>query len=138
MTTDISGHWRGQFFYPSDTAIIPANFDVSSVNFQAWITQSGNTITGETEEDNTFSRFSDATLPAKLDGYIAGPMINFSKKYLGGADARHTVNYNGMLSNNNTTIRGSWSVADWSGTFVMSRNTDTIKSSEYQKETVLA
>ena len=109
---NLSGLWLGSFSYPSGEG--------PTTPFMAKLVDSDGALSGEIVEPNTVG-FSPATLEAFLVGTRSGASVDFTKTYDGAADAAHSIDYVGRLSEDGNRIAGVWSMEGLDGTFEMYR-----------------
>jgi hypothetical protein len=108
----LTGLWTGAYRYPWAGAAVP---------FNARLEESGESLTGEIDEPNTFADPSAARLFASVRGARQALNVTFIKRYDGAAGQTHTVGYDGSVNPDFTRIDGEWSLAGSSGTFFMER-----------------
>jgi len=104
------------------------------VPFDAWLTESGGQISGETSEPGLPGEDSDTAF-ALISGTLAGRSVNFTKVYdsLGYAP----VIYDGEVDEDWTEVAGTWIIeGQLSGSFVMRRSTAGSEQEEEQVEEI--
>ena len=124
--TDLSGHWLGAYSYSSGGEPVP---------FDAWLTESGGQISGETSEPGFLSDDPDTAF-ALISGTRSGGSVNFTKVYdtLGYAP----VIYQGDVDEDCTEIAGTWTIeGQLTGSFVMRRSTAGAEQEEERVEEVV-
>jgi hypothetical protein len=109
---DLSGLWLGSFSYPAGQG--------PTTPFMARLVDAGGALSGETVEPNTIG-LSAETLDAFIVGRRDGASVDFTKTYDGAADAAHSIDYVGQLSEGGNRIAGVWSMEEMDGTFEMYR-----------------
>jgi hypothetical protein len=109
----VRGAWSGQYT-PADAAAAPTELDVS---FEV----TDGRLTGTMSEPRTFGPTGVARLDSELVGRVlATRQVVFMKTYTTpGVD--HSVQYVGALSEDGTTIAGTWQLQASSGTFTLTR-----------------
>jgi hypothetical protein len=108
----LSGLWTGAYRYRWSRGDVP---------FNARLEESGETLTGEIDEPNTFGDPSSTRLFASVRGSRQGAQVSFIKRYDGSGGRSHTVGYEGSVNADFTRIEGGWSLAGDSGAFFMER-----------------
>jgi hypothetical protein len=108
----LTGLWTGAYTYPWAEAAVP---------FNARLEETGESLTGEIDEPNTFADPSAARLFASVRGARQGMNVSFIKRYDGSAGQKHTIGYEGQVNADFTRIDGRWSLPDTSGSFFMER-----------------
>jgi hypothetical protein len=108
----LTGLWAGAYSYPWAEAAVP---------FNARLEESGESLTGEIDEPNTFADPSAARLFASVRGSRQGMNVSFIKRYDGSAGQKHTIGYEGQVNADFTRIDGRWSLPVTSGSFFMER-----------------
>jgi hypothetical protein len=109
---NLSGLWLGSFSYPGGAG--------PTTPFMAKLTDAGGSLSGETVEPNTMG-LSSETLEAFVVGTREGASVDFTKTYDGAADAAHSIDYVGRVSNDGNRIAGVWSMDGLDGSFEMYR-----------------
>ena len=123
---DVSGSWDGIFNYPRG---VPSNA------FRAELVEHAGAISGETHERSDAHHDRGATVVALLDGRRSGTDISFTKRYDDLVRAGHPVSYTGALSSEGDEITGTWNIpGEWSGTFIMVRQTRAGSAAKQQVE----
>lgn len=110
---NLGGRWDGTYAYPGQVGPKTA--------FLADLEDRQGAITGTITEPNLMGA-SGGTLRALVRGTRAGAAVDFTKTYDGAADAAHSVDYVGHLSEDGTMITGVWSLDRMDGTFEMRRD----------------
>jgi len=112
---NIEGFWYGVYHYTeARLAGIPLSFRQNPVAFRVqFVVDQAGTVTGTVADEMAYD------LPAQLDGTFDGSALRFIKRYLNdigptGARAR-PITYNGALSDDGTTLSGTWSIRGWFG-----------------------
>lgn len=109
---DLSGRWTGIFSYPAQ---FPPN------NFEAEIRDSGGVVTGVITQPREFFEEDGPPRQAVIDGRREGDTLTFVKFY-DDLD-RPTPHYHGRIQPGGDEVSGEWTIpGDWSGTFIMIRN----------------
>lgn len=104
--------WSGQYSYPSsDKPRAPVPFTLT-----LRVSADGS-LSGRTEEPNTFGDKSASKLYGTVRGNISGSGLQFTKTYDGTGGVSHSVVYNGNLSSDGSNVSGSWRIKDFSGAF---------------------
>jgi hypothetical protein len=109
---DLTGRWSGIFSYPAQ---LPPN------HFEAVIRDTGGLVTGVITQPREFFEGAGPPQQAVIDGRREGDTLTFVKFYddLG----RATPHYRGRIHSGGDEVEGEWSIpGDWSGTFIMIRN----------------
>ncbi|HEY0013760.1 MAG TPA: hypothetical protein VGB79_13015 [Allosphingosinicella sp.] len=109
---NLSGLWLGSFSYPGGAG--------PTTPFMAKLVDQGGSLSGETVEPNTMG-LSSETLEAFLVGTREGASVDFTKTYDGAADAAHSIDYVGQVSDDGNKIAGVWSMDGLDGSFEMYR-----------------
>ncbi len=109
---NLSGTWRGRYFYNNGQRPVP---------FVARLRDNGGFIRGRMREPNTFGRPGARFLSAFLRGRVTGRRVRLVKTYDGRGGQRHSVFYNGRLRRGGTVISGFWRLGGASGRFFMTR-----------------
>ena len=109
---DLSGLWTGSFSYPGGQG--------PTTPFLARLVDDGGDLSGTTIEPNTILPGGEE-LQAFLRGTRQGRSVDFTKTYDGAAEAAHSVDYVGQLSEGGNLITGVWSLEHLDGTFERSR-----------------
>ena len=117
---DMTGLWTGQYYYPE-----PGE---PPTGFVATISDNAGLLTGSTSEASEFLLGVDER--ADIRGTRSGPAVSFYKYYDGDGAYGHTVAYDGVLSTDGQQVRGSWSIDEYSGSFVMSRSLQACREEE--------
>ncbi len=112
--SNLSGFWVGQYSYEDSSA--------EPVDFDAEITQDGQTLSGITTEPNSFDPNGGELLTASITGATSGAALTFLKVYHGDESPYPPITYNGSLAADQQSINGIWMVDDFSGTFDMRRD----------------
>jgi hypothetical protein len=112
LRIDLSGLWLGSFSYPAGQG--------PTTPFMAKLVDADGALSGGTVEPNTVG-FSAGTLEAHIAGTRDGASVDFTKTYDGAADAAHSIDYVGRLSEDGNRIAGMWSMETLDGTFEMYR-----------------
>lgn len=114
--TSLSGLWTGVYRYASG---FPAG---GPVPFNARLEESGEAISGQIDEPNTYAHPAAKRLYATLTGARAGLDLTFIKKMDGTGGVTHSIYYEGAADSGLTRIEGAWRVSErCSGTFSMER-----------------
>lgn len=109
----LTGRWHGVYSYPAEPM---------PVYFVADLIQTGDSLSGSTEEAEKGQFGEPLTLTAHLSGTRAGMAVTFTKTYDGTGGWSHSVEYGGALSADGLEIDGRWAVPGvWSGSFLMIR-----------------
>lgn len=87
---DLSGTWLGTYWQEGD----PTRFELTLV-------QGGNTLSGRVLDDNYLGE-------GTLSGDIVGTRISFTKRYFNQAYSYYSVEYTGLVSEDEQTIQGNW------------------------------
>jgi hypothetical protein len=116
---DLSGEWRGIFNYPAGAP--PTEFVASLVD-------AGGTLTGTTVEPSLQS----GAVTARIDGRRTGSAVTFMKLYDRHDEGTYdSVAYRGAVDTEGLEITGRWSIpGDWSGTFIMVRESGVVADAE--------
>jgi hypothetical protein len=112
---DVAGLWRGGYAYAAGAGRPPAAFT-------AVIAQTPGGFEGTTCERATFGDRTTTTLTAVLrEGSVDGTgRVRFTKRYDGRGGASHEVVYDGTLSTDGSSIKGTWATSpSETGTFTM-------------------
>lgn len=101
--------WSGSYRYGNN----------QSVNFSLRLSVSSNgSLSGRTQEPNTFGNKSAASLFANVQGSVQGSGIRFTKTYDGTGGVNHSVSYSGTLGSDGKSMNGTWRIGnDNSGSF---------------------
>jgi hypothetical protein len=113
MYKNLTGRWLGRYDQPAQQPSVP---------FEADLVEEAGSLTGETQEPNTFRRELGPTLTAILSGGRTGQTVSFIKDYQG--FAQHGPVYLGEANAALTRIAGHWSfpgLPGLTGRFVMMR-----------------
>jgi hypothetical protein len=117
--TDLSGHWDGNYAYPSALQPIP---------FHIELRDSGGGLTGEVIEP----------APDYLTGSREGSAVRFTKIYDSLENFLDPVFYEGVVDDEECEISGTWRISPgWSGTFVMTRPKTEEAEEEAEEEVEL-
>jgi hypothetical protein len=111
----LTGLWAGAYRYRWSRG------DADAVPFNARLEETGDSVTGEIDEPNTFADPSTPRLFASVRGTRHGMNVSFIKRYDGAAGQTHAVGYEGIVNPDFTRIDGQWSVSGSSGAFFMER-----------------
>jgi hypothetical protein len=123
--TDLSGTWRGIFNYPEGDP---------PTGFVAVLRESGGMLTGEVEEPHIDGP-EGPPIGAVIEGRHEGAAVSFVKYYDAVDEDYDTVSYLGSVSADGSEITGRWEVSDdWSGTFIMTRETGPDAAEEEKAE----
>ncbi len=110
---DLSGVWRGLFSYPRDRP---------PVSFTAALTETGEWVTGSTEEHGARPEIAHRTLTATVQGRRTGRAVTFLKTYDADVRGYDSVRYEGRINHDASEIEGEWTIPGaWSGKFLMIR-----------------
>lgn len=110
---NLTGVWHGLYTYPEF---------FEPVYFMASLIHSGSILSGTIHESEVGETGAPLTLYAGVSGSVDRPGVEFAKTYDGSGGWSHTVMYSGLLSSDGSEIEGSWTVAGWSGRFLMMRS----------------
>ncbi len=110
-SSDLTGVWQGRYAYPLLGLDVP---------FTATLLDFGGTISGTTHEEDALGVVPQ-TLFASLSGRRTGEAVRFLKRYENAPETYGTVLYEGELRDDGHEIAGRWSVAGWTGAFLMVR-----------------
>ena len=120
---DLSGDWRGIFNYPGAGG--------PPTEFTAALTDSGGVLTGSTEEPSR----TGAVIAARIDGRRTGSAVTFMKLYDENQGDYDAVAYEGSVDADGLEITGRWSIpGDWSGTFIMVRESGVEEEASAEAE----
>ena len=109
----LTGIWEGLFSYPRR---------YRAALFTATLIETESRVSGSTHEQGQIGDNIGRMLYATLLGRRQGHRVLFVKTYEEGAGMRHTVEYDGTLSEDATEIEGRWFIPlSWSGRFIMVR-----------------
>jgi hypothetical protein len=112
----LTGMWSGAYRYPW------SHSDAEAVPFNARIEETGENITGEIDEPNTYADPSAPRLYAAIVGARTGLDVRFTKQMDGTGGAAHAIFYDGAADSELSRIDGRWRLRDgFSGTFFMER-----------------
>lgn len=120
---DLSGRWTGMFNYPHS---LPSN------NFEAELRDSGGVISGVIVQPREIFEAGGGKQHAVISGSRSGMTVQWVKVYddLG----RATPHYEGIIQPGGDEIHGEWHIpGDWSGTFMMIRNSGATESVEREE-----
>jgi hypothetical protein len=109
---NLSGLWLGSYSYPAGVG--------PTTPFMAKLVDAGGSLSGEMVEPNTMG-ISAETLEAFLVGTREGSAIDFTKTYDGAADAAHSIDYVGRVTDDGNRVTGVWSLDGMDGSFEMHR-----------------
>ncbi len=109
-TAQLSSRWQGSYSYPNNNPVVPFNLELQ-VN--------GSAFNGRTTEPATFGKGSSPNLYGNVRGNIQGSSVSFVKTYDGTNGVNHSVQYEGSVSADGSTMSGTWRVKDFSGGFRM-------------------
>lgn len=118
--TDLSGFWVGVYEYPRNDL----NITDKTVKFNAVLQDDGGALSGEICENVTNIPDHDGLLFASIVGQHIDAYVSFIKTYENASEMYTTVIYEGVLRDNESYIKGTWTVTGeygWSGQFVMCR-----------------
>jgi hypothetical protein len=124
---DLTGLWTGSFAYPGGQG--PAT------PFLARIEDHDGDLSGTTIEPNTILPGGDE-LHAFIRGSREGRSVDFTKTYDGAAEAAHSVDYVGRLSEDGNSVAGVWSLEYLDGTFEMHREIELEEERADETESV--
>ena len=113
----LSGTWTGVFDYDENWG--------EATPFNAMLTETSGTVSGEICEPNTFASDQLPEIFASLSGARDGFDVEFVKTYEQRPGAGHRVRYQGVANAKLDCIRGEWSISGGfggSGPFVMNRS----------------
>lgn len=111
---NLTGVWQGLFTYP---AFFRAG------QFTATLIDTANRLSGSTSEVYPFPPRSGDTVLAMLSGVRGGMSVRFTKTYEGPEEPNHSVEYEGVLTDDHLEIEGRWFIpGDWAGRFLMIRS----------------
>jgi hypothetical protein len=123
MNADLSGHWQGVYNYPGE---------VEAVHFDAWLTESNGSLSGETAEPGLASE-SAAIAYALISGSRSGARVTFTKVY--DALGYEPIAYEGDLDGSGNEIHGRWTISGHrSGNFLMKRVSESAADEEVEAE----
>ncbi|MEL7198695.1 MAG: hypothetical protein AAGL10_10300 [Pseudomonadota bacterium] len=107
----LKGMWNGSFRYS-------ASDDLGGMRFKARLAVNDGKLTGLIVEGSTIS---GDQIRAEIAGVFDGQLVRFTKRYID-ADIAYArpVEYEGTVSSDGRTIKGTWTLPDDSGTFEMS------------------
>ncbi len=120
MQKPLTGIWHGLYSYPRY---------LDPVYFVATLVSHGSGFSGSIHEAIAGKSGAPLKLFASVEGTSDGTAVSFTKRYDGGNDWSHAVNYNGLLNAEALEIEGEWNISgNWSGRFLMIRNPGTTES----------
>lgn len=120
-TESLTGVWHGLYSYQTH---------LEPVYFVATLIDGGASLTGMTHEAAVGQAGTPLTVFASIAGSRSGSAVDFLKSYDGSGGFAHAVSYAGQLSADGNEIEGHWSIpGDWSGRFLMIRNTGVTERS---------
>ena len=123
MNDDLSGDWIGNYSYPGELEPVP---------FLATLVESNGRLTGETKEPGQTPEMG-MIAHALIQGSRSGGQVSFTKMYDTIED--EPILYEGSVDDAGNEIHGTWTiVAEWSGSFVMSRATAVEEEIEAEEE----
>ena len=123
--TDLSGHWDGNYAYPSALQPIP---------FHIELRDSGGGLTGEVVEPAP-DYLPPGDMAAVITGSREGSAVRFTKIYDSLENFRDPVFYEGVVDDEECEISGTWTISPgWSGTFVMTRPKTEEAEEEVEEE----
>lgn len=118
---DLNGTWLGTYWQHGN----PTRFEVVFV-------QSGNSLAGSVLDDSYLGE-------ARISGEVVGRRIRFTKRYFNSSAAR--IDYVGTVSEDETFIRGDWTISGWdSGPWEARRSGESLsltKTSEVKEKAVV-
>lgn len=120
---DLSGPWYGR--YRGD--------GVAPNRFVALLSEQAGALSGSVSEPDDLG--VAAIRHAAVRGRREGSAVSFVKQY-DGAVLAHAVSYLGVVDEAGTTLAGTWSFAQYSGTFVMER--ELFSDAELEAEETIA
>jgi hypothetical protein len=101
------------------------------VGFEAELHDLGGSITGWVTEPDEELHGTGAILRAIVEGSRQGSAITFTKIYEDAERMPEPVFYSGTIQPDGNEISGHWEIAgDWSGTFLMVRNSGAAEAAE--------
>ena len=122
MSVDLTGCWYGRY---AGTNYTEAN------RFIALLEESAGSVIGRISEPDDLGLAE--VRHATVSGRRSGTAVSFVKQYDGGVLA-HAVEYEGILNEDATVLRGGWSFGDYRGEFVMERELFTVEELEDDAE----
>ena len=120
---DMTGLWTGQYWYPE--------LWEPPMGFVATISDNAGSLSGTTTEASDV--FIGVDERADIRGTRSGTRVNFYKYSDGTGAYGHSVTYDGVLSADGQQVEGQWSLDDYSGSFIMSRNLQRFGAEELQE-----
>jgi hypothetical protein len=113
--SSLTGAWGGAYTYP-------AWYGHDPVPFNARFEDLGGSVTGESDEPNTFADPRAARLFAVWTGTRQALLVSLFKRMDGTGGAKHTILYEGDVRADFMRIDGEWTIPGvWSGGFFMER-----------------
>lgn len=109
----LTGVWHGLYTYQGEP---------EPVYFVATLIQSGDGLSGTTQESAIGRSGAPLSLTASIDGTREGASVLFTKQYDGSGGWYHGVHYAGVLNAERTEIEGRWDIGSAAtGRFLMIR-----------------
>jgi hypothetical protein len=102
----LARNWAGTYYYPDGRR---------AVYFTLQLQENGGTIAGTIDEDDSGTSFHST-----VSGSISGQHVSFVKQYDGTNGRSNTVNYEGELNQDRTSLSGTWTTGGASGSFTAS------------------
>ena len=111
-TRDIKGMWQGHYSYS-------ASAEIGEIPFKARLSVADGVLTGLIIEGHNVTGLP---VKAEAEGTFDGTTARWVKRYTDTSGGyTRPVEYVGMLSADGTTLSGTWTLPDDSGTFSMTR-----------------
>jgi hypothetical protein len=108
----LTGLWSGRYAYAG-------GWD-PPVDFTATLSDADGMISGWTSEPDSVTGTSQR-LAAFINGLRQGNALSFAKTYDGEGPLAHHVDYVGAISDDGSSVTGSWAMPGATGSFVMTR-----------------
>lgn len=112
MAPEITGRWAGSYYYSDGR---------SPVEFSVQINEADGVVSGLMREPNTFGSAASRNLYADIRGSLTGRNLTYVKTYDGSGGQSHSVTYAGIVSEDGTTIEGSWNIGSLFGKFYIEK-----------------
>lgn len=105
------GAWNGSYGYLNSTQRVPFKLIVTTID--------GASFAGKIAEPATFGSGTSQYLFANFYGELNSDKVSFIKVYDGTSGVSHSVNYQGMIRNDVSGIKGNWTIGADTGPFDM-------------------
>lgn len=113
MAPEITGRWAGSYYYSDGR---------SPVEFSVQINEADGVVSGLMREPNTFGSVGNTHLYADIKGSLTGRNLTYVKTYDGSGGQSHSVTYAGLVSDDGSSIEGSWNIGGLTGKFFIEKD----------------